>query len=99
MTNLTNRSSFDVFLEDRYIPNPDELLGRAINYLQSQGNTILLKGFTTKNDPLLDINGELFMFEKTFGVWEGAHFTKITSDIVAVDNGDNTRLINIQSFI
>ena len=97
--NLTGKVSFDIFLEDRHIPNPDELLGRAIKYLQSQGNTVLLKGFTDNNTPLLEIDGELYSFEKYFGAWEGAHFTKVSAESISNNTNNDSRMYTIQSFI
>ena len=97
--NLAGKVSFDIFLEDRHIPNPDELLGRAIKYLQNQGNTVVLKGFTDTNVPLLEIDGELYSFEKFFGTWEGAHFTKASIESISTNSNNESRLYSIQSFI
>lgn len=78
--NKTN-SSFHIFLEDRHIPNPDEILGRSIQYLKSKGNNVLLRGFNQNGTPIVDIDGTLYLFEKTFGIWEGALFTKTNYEV------------------
>ena len=42
---INTKDSFQVFLEERNIPDPDELLGKALKYLKEKGKNISFKGF------------------------------------------------------
>ena len=76
LLNKNNKESFQIFLEERTIPDPDELLGRAIKYLINKGKTAQLKGFDEKTSPIVEIDEELYKFDKCFGLWQSAKFTK-----------------------
>lgn len=77
MNNITNckNNYFDVFVEDRKIPNPDELLGRAIKYLISKGRDISLIGFDNNGTPLVNIDNIPYSFNALNGMWDFARFT------------------------
>ena len=66
---INTKDSFQVFLEERNIPDPDELLGKALKYLKEKGKNISFKGF--------DIDNSLYRFDKCFGLWQSAKFTKV----------------------
>lgn len=70
------KNSFEVYLEDRVIPDPDELLGRALKYLISRGQNVALLGFDNNKNPIIQINDETYSFDRTFGLWQGAKFVK-----------------------
>lgn len=74
------KSSFEVFLEDRIIPDPDELLGRALKYLISKGEDVVLLGFDNNKTPIIMIDDMTYAFDKVFGCWQGAKFTKINGN-------------------
>ena len=67
---------FEVFLEDRLIPDPDILLGRALKYLKNTGRKVSLIGFDETSAPIVNIDEESYIFHKYFGIWEHARFTK-----------------------
>ena len=39
------KDSFQIFLAERNIPDPDELLGKALKYLKDKGKNVSFKGF------------------------------------------------------
>ena len=67
---------FEVFLEDRLIPDPDILLGRALKYLKNTGRKVSLIGFGETSAPIVNIDEDTYIFHKYFGIWEHARFTK-----------------------
>lgn len=86
LLNLNSKECFHVFLEDRSIPNPDELLGRAIKYLISKGKKVQLKGFDEKTSPIVEIDTQLYKFNKCFGRWESATFVKFHGSLSNENN-------------
>lgn len=91
--------SFQIFLEERSIPNPDEMLGKALRYLKNKGRSVSLKGFDENNVPIIEIDTSLYVFEKCFGIWESAKFTKIDNEFLELlSNTLFDRTSKIQSF-
>lgn len=76
----SKKNSFEVFLEDRIIPDPDELLGRSLKYLKNKGQKVILLGFDNSKNPIVNIDEETYIFDKIFGHWQGAKFTKTSID-------------------
>ena len=74
---INTKDSFQVFLEERNIPDPDELLGKALKYLKEKGKNISFKGFDIDNSPIVEIDNSLYRFDKCFGLWQSAKFTKV----------------------
>ena len=54
------KDSFQIFLEERNIPDPDELLGKALKYLKEKGKKVSFKGFDINNSAIVEIDNELF---------------------------------------
>ena len=79
---------FEVFLEDRLIPDPDILLGRALKYLKNTGRT---------SAPIVNIDEESYIFHKYFGIWEHARFTKTNKK--ATNETSSERKIKIESYL
>ena len=79
MVNKYNNAqdSFQIFLAERNIPDPDEMLGKALKYLKDKGQEVLFKGFDVNNTPIVEIDNILYKFDKCFGLWQSAKFTKI----------------------
>lgn len=77
------RNSFEVFLEDRVVLDPDEMLGRALKYLKNKGQNVFLLGFDNKKTPMVKIDDNIYIFDQTFGLWQGAKFTKTNTDVVS----------------
>lgn len=98
MNNLINsgQESFQIFLAERNIPDPDELLGKALKYLQDKGNSVSLKGVDSSNTPIVQIGDSLYKFDKCFGLWHSAKFTKITENSVDIKN--DIRLEKIKKY-
>ena len=42
------KDSFQIFLAERNIPDPDEMLGKALKYLKDKGQEVSFKGFEYK---------------------------------------------------
>lgn len=90
------KNSFDVYLEERRIPDPDELLGKALNYLKISGRNVCLLGFDESLTPIVSIDETSYYFDKFFGLWEHAHFTKTDKDVKHIDLSE--RKNKIESF-
>lgn len=90
------KESFQIFLAERNIPDPDELLGKALKYLKDKGKIVSFKGFDINNTPIVEINNILYKFDKCFGLWQSAKFTRIHSNISGIKL--NTRKSKIESF-
>lgn len=90
------RDSFQIFLEERDIPDPDELLGKALKYLKGKGLTVSFKGFDKNNTPIVEINNILYKFDKCFGLWQSAKFTKINDNFLDIKLSN--RKSKIESF-
>ena len=71
------KDSFQIFLAERNIPDPDERLGKALKYLKDKGQKVSFKGFDINNTPIVEIDNVLYKFDKCFGPWQSAKFTKI----------------------
>lgn len=83
--NYTNTNeSFQIFLAERDIPDPDELLGKALKYLKDKGQKVSFKGFDKNNTPIVEINNMLYKFDKCFGLWQSAKFTKIGDNFLDI---------------
>ena len=81
-SNCSNtKDSFQIFLEERNIPDPDELLGKALKYLKDKGDKVSFKGFDINNIAIVEINDVLYKFDKCFGLWQSAKFTKLQGDL------------------
>ena len=50
-----------MFLEDRLIPDPDILLGRALKYLKNTGRKVSLIGFDETSAPIVNIDEESYI--------------------------------------
>ena len=95
--NIKNtKESFQIFLEERNIPDPDELLGKALRYLKNKGQIAEFKGFNKNNDAIVEIDNTLYKFDKCFGLWQSAKFTKIEDNYVSTNS--TTRKTKIESF-
>lgn len=95
--NYTNTNeSFQIFLAERDIPDPDELLGRALKYLKDKGQKVSFKGFDKNNTPIVEIDNILYKFDKCFGLWQSAKFTKIRDNFIDIKLSN--RKFNIESF-
>lgn len=94
---FSKKSFFEVYLEDRWIPDPDVLLGKALKYLKNAGRKVSLFGFNESSAPIVNIDEELYVFDKYFGIWEHARFTKIDKNINAAAAQD--RKIKIESYL
>ena len=88
---------FEVFLEDRLIPDPDILLGRALKYLKNTGRKVSLIGFDETSAPIVNIDEESYIFHKYFGIWEHARFTKTNKE--ATNETASERKIKIESYL
>ena len=69
--------SFQIFLAERDIPDPDEMLGKALKYLKDRGQKVSFKGFDINNTAIVEIDNVLYSFDKCFGLWQSAKFTKL----------------------
>ena len=74
------KNSFQIFLAERNIPDPYELLGKALKYLKDNGQTVSFKGFDINNTPIVEIDDVLYRFDKCFGIWQSAKFTRIENN-------------------
>ena len=90
------KDSFQIFLAERNIPDPDEMLGKALKYLKDKGQTVSFKGFDINNTPIVEIDNVLYKFDKCFGLWQSAKFTKIQGDFS--DNLITSKKSKIESF-
>ena len=90
------KDSFQIFLAERNIPDPDELLGKALKYLKDKGDKVSFKGFDINNIAIVEINDVLYKFDKCFGLWQSAKFTKIQGDFS--DNLITSKKSKIESF-
>ena len=90
------KDSFQIFLAERNIPDPDEMLGKALKYLKDKGHTVSFKGFDINNTPIVEIDNVLYKFDKCFGLWQSAKFTKIQGDFS--DNLITSKKSKIESF-
>ena len=88
---------FEVFLEDRLIPDPDILLGRALKYLKNTGRKVSLIGFDETSAPIVNIDEDTYIFNKYFGIWEHARFTKTNKQ--ATNETSSERKIKIESYL
>ena len=75
------KDSFQIFLAERNIPDPDEMLGKALKYLKDRGQKVSFKGFDINNTAIVEIDNELYKFDKCFGLWQSARFTKVNPSI------------------
>ena len=64
------KDSFQIFLAERDIPDPDEMLGKALKYLKDRGQKVSFKGFDINNTAIVEI-------DNCFGLWQSAKFTKL----------------------
>lgn len=71
------KDSFQIFLAERNIPDPDEMLGKALKYLKDRGQKVSFKGFDINNTAIVEIDNVLYSFDKCFGLWQSAKFTKL----------------------
>ena len=95
--NIKNtKESFQIFLEERNIPDPDELLGKALRYLKNKGQIVEFKGFNKNNDAIVEIDNTLYKFDKCFGLWQSAKFTKFQG--ILSDNLIDSKKSKIESF-
>ena len=62
------KNFFEVFLEERIIPDPDILLGKALKYLKNTGRKVSLIGFDETSAPIVNIDEESYIFDKYFGI-------------------------------
>lgn len=85
MNKAYKKNSFEVFLEERIIVDPDEMLGRALKYLKNKGQNVVLLGFDDNKNPMIKIDDTTYTFDKTFGLWQGAKFTKTTKNEITVE--------------
>ena len=53
------------------------MLGKALKYLKEKGKNISFKGFDIDNSPIVEIDNSLYRFDKCFGLWQSARFTKV----------------------
>ena len=90
------KDSFQIFLAERNIPDPDEMLGKALKYLKDKGQEVSFKGFDINNTPIVEIDNVLYKFDKCFGLWQSAKFTKIEDNYVSTNS--TTRKTKIESF-
>ena len=88
---------FEVFLEDMLIPDPDILLGKALKYLKNTGRKVSLIGFDETSAPIVNIDEESYIFDKYFGIWDHAIFTKTNKE--ATDSTASERKIKIESYL
>ena len=56
------------------------MLSKALKYLKDKGHTVSFKGFYINNTPIVEIDNVLYKFDKCFGLWQSAKFTKIQGD-------------------
>ena len=75
------KDSFQIFLAERNIPDPDELLGKALKYLKDKGDKVSFKGFDINNIAIVEINDVLYKFDKCFGLWQSAKFTRLQGEL------------------
>ena len=94
---LCKKNFFEVFLEERIIPDPDILLGKAFKFLMNLGRNVSVIGFDETSAPIVNIDEELYVFDKYFGIWEHARFTK--TDKSAPMNSLSERKIKIESYL
>ena len=94
---ICKKNFFEVFLEDRTIPDPDVLLGRALKYLKNTGRNVSLIGFDETSTPIVNIDEESYTFQKYFGIWEHARFTKTNKE--ATNETASERKIKIKSYL
>lgn len=95
--NYTNtKESFQIFLAERDIPDPDELLGKALKYLKDKGQKVSFKGFDINNTPIVEIDNILYKFDKCFGLWQSAKFTKVSG--IFLGSKLTNRKTKIESF-
>ena len=98
MENSSCKKNFiEVFLEERIIPDPDILLGKALKYLKNTGRKVSLIGFDETSAPIVNIDEESYIFDKYFGIWEHARFTKTNKE--ATDSTASERKIKIESYL
>lgn len=71
------KDSFQIFLAERNIPDPDEMLGKALKYLKDRGQKVSFKGSDINNTAIVEIDNVLYSFDKCFGLWQSAKFTKL----------------------
>lgn len=90
------KDSFQIFLAERDIPDPDELLGKALKYLKDKGFKVSFKGFDKNNTSIVEINNMLYKFDKCFGLWQSAKFTKISNNFLDIKLSNRTS--KIESF-
>lgn len=90
------KDSFQIFLTERNIPDPDEMLGKALKYLKDKGQKVSFRGFDINNTPIVEIDNVLYKFDKCFGIWQSAKFTKIKE--VFSDNLITNKKSKIESY-
>ena len=91
-----SKDSFQIFLAERNIPDPDEMLGKALKYLKDRGQNVSFKGFDINNTPIVEIDNVLYKFDKCFGLWQSAKFTRIENNFS--DNLVTTNKSKIEQF-
>lgn len=92
----STKDSFQIFLTERNIPDPDEMLGKALKYLKDKGQNVSFKGFDINNIPIVEIDNILYSFDKCFGLWQSAKFTKFQG--ILSDNLIDSKKSKIESF-
>ena len=90
------KDSFQIFLTERNIPDPDEMLGKALKYLKDKGQKVEFKGFDINNIPVVEIDNILYSFNKCFGLWQSAKFTKFQG--ILSDSLMDNKKSKIESF-
>lgn len=90
------KDSFQIFLAERNIPDPDEMLGKALKYLKDKGEKVSFEGFDINNTPIVKINNILYSFNKCFGIWQSAKFTKFQG--IISDNLIDSKKSKIENF-
>ena len=90
------KDSFEIFLAERNIPDPDEMLGKALKYLKDKGKKVSFKGFDINNTLIVEIDNVLYIFDKCFGLWQSAKFTKFQG--VLPDHLITSKNSKIESF-
>ncbi len=92
----STKDSFQIFLTERNIPDPDEMLGKALKYLKDKGKNVSFKGFDINNIPIVEIDNILYSFDKCFGPWQSAKFTKFQG--ILSDSLIDSKKSKIESF-
>ena len=81
-----NKDCFDVFISEKAINDPDELLGKVLKYLKSNGYSINLKGFDKYNRPLVEINGIIHTADRNFAACIVERFINVKNEVTILNN-------------